>query len=199
METASGPVAESDGFAEGDRVRLAKPFWGEPDPDTGTLLRDWSGPDKGDAPAYPAGSQGTIVYPDSASPEFIKEMKVNGSYLVAMDGGPWLYAGGPLPGVEGAALELIPGHYQVARQYGKLYMRPKFKNRDRVRLKESFVSQNDGKSYEAGWQGIICPLTVTMVECWRTGYYPVSLDDDPFGGNRGMINVPAEVLELILP
>jgi hypothetical protein len=36
-----------------------------------------------------------------------------------------------------------------------------------------------------------------MAECWKTGYYPVSVDDDPFGDVRGMINVPAEVLELI--
>ena len=30
---------EGEGFSEGDRVRLAKPFWGELDPDTGTLLQ----------------------------------------------------------------------------------------------------------------------------------------------------------------
>jgi hypothetical protein len=194
----SEPAAESDGFSEGDRVRLAKPFWGELDPDTGTLMKDWGGPDKGDAPTYPAGSKGTIVYPDPAPPEFIMEMKANGKYVVAMDDGRKLYAGGPRPGVEGAALDRIPGQYQVARQNGKFYLRPKFSDGDRVRLKQSFTSENGGKNYEAGWEGIICPLTVTMVECWRTGYYPVSLDDDPFGGDRGMINVPAEVIELVL-
>jgi hypothetical protein len=191
------PSAESDGFSEGDRVRLAKPFWGEPDPDTGTLLKDWSGPDRGDPPTYLAGSKGTIIYPNPASPEFIDQMKANGEYVVAMDDGRELYAGGPLPGVEGAVLERIPGQYQVARQNGKVYLRPRFGDGDRVRLKQSFTSQNSGKNYEAGWEGVICPLTVTMAECWKTGYYPVSVDDDPFGDVRGMINVPAEVLELI--
>ena len=194
----SGRPEESDGFSEGDRVRLAKPFWGEPDPDTGALLKDWGGPDRGDPATYPAGSKGTIIYPDPAHPEFIEQMKANGEYVVAMDDGRRLYAGGPLPGVEGAVLERIPGQYQVAHQNGKVYLRPKFDDGDRVRLKQSFISQNSGKNYEAGWEGVICPLTVTMAECWEAGHYPVSLDDDPFSHDRGMINVPAEVLELIL-
>jgi hypothetical protein len=193
----SGPSAAGDDFNEGDRVMLAKPFWGEPDPDTGTLLKDWSGPDRGDPPTYPAGSKGTIIYPDPASPELIKQMKANSEYIVAMDDGRELYAGGPFPGVEGAALERISGQYQVARQDGKIYVRPRFGDGDRVRLTQSFTSEKTGKHYEAGWKGAICPLSVTMAECWRTGYYPVSLDDDPFGGDRGMINVPAEVLELV--
>jgi hypothetical protein len=58
MENAFEPVAENGGFAEGDRVRLAKPFWGEPDPDTGTLLRDWSGPDRGGARLIRPGAEG---------------------------------------------------------------------------------------------------------------------------------------------
>jgi hypothetical protein len=124
-------------------------------------------------------------------------MKANGKYVVAMDDGRELYAGGPLPGVEGAVLERIPGLYQVAHQNGKVYLRPKFGDGDRVRLKQSFTSQNSGKNYEAGWEGVICPLTVTMAECWETGHYPVSMDDDQFGHDRGMINVPAEALELI--
>jgi hypothetical protein len=41
-------------------------------------------------------------------------------------------------------------------------------------------------------------LTTTITECSRTGYYQVNLDDDPFGGDRGMINVPAEVLEIVV-
>jgi hypothetical protein len=198
IESASDLPTGSGGFSEGDRVRLAKPFWGKVDSETGTLLKDWSGPDRGDPPAYPAGSQGTIIYPDSAPPEIILKMKANGNYLVAMDDGRRLYAGGPFPGVEGAALERISGRYQVAHQDGKVYLRPKFNAGDHVRLKVSFTSQNSGKAFEAGWEGTICPLTVTMTECWRTGYYPVSMDDDPFGADRGMINVPAQVLELIL-
>lgn len=189
--------AESTGYSEGDRVRLAKPFWGEPDPDTGTIMKDWDGPHTGDAPTYPAGSKGTILYPDPAPPEFIREMKAAGHYLLAMDDGRELYAGGPFPGVEGAALERIPGQYQVAHENGKVYLRPKFGDGDRVTLKQSFTSQNTGRCYEAGWEGVICPLAVTMTECWRTGNYPVSLNDDPFGGDRGMINIPAEALELI--
>lgn len=124
-------------------------------------------------------------------------MKAQGNYVVRMEDGRSLYAGGPFPGLEGAALERIPGQYQVAHQNGQVFMRPKFNDGDRVRLTESFISQNTGASFEAGWEGTICPLTVTMAECWRTGYYPVSLDDDPFGGDRGMITVPAEILEFV--
>jgi len=188
---------DSDGFNEGDRVMLAKPFWGESDPDTGTLLKDWGGPDRGDPPTYPAGSRGTIIYPDPASREIIEQMKASGGYIVAMDDGRELYAGGPLPEVEGAVLEKIPGQYQVIRQNGKLYVRPKFSDGDRVRLTQSFTSEKSGEHYEAGWEGVICPLTVTMAQSWTTGSYQVSLDDDPSEADRGMIKVPAEVLELI--
>lgn len=48
---------ERDGFCEGERVRLAEPFWGELDPDTSVLLKDWNGPDSGEPPTYPAGSK----------------------------------------------------------------------------------------------------------------------------------------------
>jgi hypothetical protein len=190
---------EVDGFSEGDRIRLAEPFWGEADSDTGTLLKDWDGPSRGDSPSYTAGSQGTIIYPNPAPPEVVNDMKVNGKYLVAMDDGRMLYAGGPFPGVEGAALERIPGRYQVARQGGQIRLRPMFNNDDRVRLTKSFTSQNSGKQYEAGWEGKVWAMSVTMDECWRTGYYPVSLDDDPFGRDRGVITVPADALELVIP
>lgn len=193
----SDSPSDSDGFSEGDRVMLVEPFWGEPDPDTGTLLKDWGGPDRGDPPTYPAGSKGTIIYPDPASSETIKQLKAQGDYIVAMDDGRELCAGGPLPGVEGAVLEKIPGQYQVIHQNEKICVRPRFSDGDRVRLTQSFTSEKSRKNYEAGWEGIICPLTVTMAECWTTGYYQVSLDDDPFGGDRGMINIPAEALELI--
>jgi hypothetical protein len=198
-EGESEQSPEGDGFSEGDRVRLAKPFWGELDSDTGALLKDWYGPDRGDPPTYPAGSQGTIIYPSPAPPEFVKEMKASGNYLVAMDDGRRLYAGGPFPGVEGAALERIPGRYQIVREGGQVHLRPMFNDSDRVRLTESFASQNSGKQYEAGWEGKIWAMAVTMAECWRTGYYPVSLDDDPFGGDRGVITVPAGALELVIP
>jgi len=151
---------ESAGFDEGDRVRLAKPFWGEPDRDSGVLLKDWSGPESGDLPTYPAGSAGTIIYPGNVSPEFIEDMKAQGNYVVAMDDGRTVYAGGPFPGVEGAGLERIPGQCQVAHQNGQVSVRPKFNDGDRVRLTQSFTSQNNGSSFEAGWEGSICPLTV---------------------------------------
>jgi len=197
-EDESEQSPEGDGFSEGDRVRLAKPFWGEIDSDSETLLKDWDGPDRGGPPTYAAGSQGTIIYPNAAPPDFVREMKANGKYLVAMDDGRILYAGGPFPGVEGAALDRIPGRYQVARQGGQIQLRPMFNDGDRVRLTESFTSQNSGKQYEAGWEGKIWATAVTMAECWRTGDYPVSLDDDPSGNDRGVINVPAGALELVI-
>lgn len=188
----------SDGFNEGDRVRLAKPFWGKLEPEVGTvLLRDWAAPERGEAPSYEAGSEGTILYPDDAGREFIRDMKASGNYLIAMDDGRKLYAGGPYPGVEGVAFERIPGRYQVVHRKGKVYMRARFNDGDRVMLKQSFVSERTGSRYEAGWEGSIWALAVTMAECWRTGYYPVSLLPDPFGSERGVVNVPAEVLKLV--
>jgi len=189
------PGPESDGFSEGDRVKLAKPFWGKPGPDNPTLLKDWAGPSSGDVPTYPAGSEGTIFYPDDASPELIRDMKADGKYLVAMDDGQQLYAGGPFPGVEGTALERIPGHYQVGHQKGKVYIRPKFHLHDRVELTETFTSQ--GKTYEAGWEGRIGSLTMIISECWETGEYPVRLDPDPFGAVWDEITVSAEALKLV--
>src|SRR5450759_1691726 len=38
-----------------------------------------------------------------------------------------------------------------------------------------------------------------MPECWDTGLYEVSLDDDPVRGDRGMVTVYAESLVLIQP
>jgi hypothetical protein len=39
----------------------------------------------------------------------------------------------------------------------------------------------------------------SMQECWDTGLYEVSLDDDPVRGDRGMVTVYAESLVLIRP
>ncbi|MGP4102979.1 hypothetical protein [Nonomuraea sp. KM90] len=185
---------EHQGFSEGDRVRLVKPFWGEIDPSTGVLMKDWAGQDKGSEPLYAAGAKGTIIYPDDADP---RTMRAEGKHLVAMDDGRRLYSADPFPGVEGTPLERIAGRYQVAHHDKKVYLRPKFDTGDRVALKETFTSRQSGMLFEAGWTGMICPLTVTMAECWASGNYPVSLDPDPFGAERGMVNVPAEALELI--
>ena len=56
----AGPIGAvagvTAGLGEGDRVRLVRPFWGMPDPDTGVLVQDWGAQDAGRRPTYRAGS-----------------------------------------------------------------------------------------------------------------------------------------------
>ena len=183
------------GLGEGDRVRLVRPFWGVPDPDTGVLVQDWDAEDAGQRPTYRAGSNGTIIYPYPAPEDFVAEMRAKGNYIVSMEDGRRLYSGNPSPAPwVNTDLERIPGQYQVTHYNGKTYVRPKFYSFDRVRLRESFTCRNNGRRYEAGWRGRIFPLTTTLAHCWATGLYEVSLDDDLFGRKRGMVTVYAEAL-----
>jgi hypothetical protein len=192
--TARAPA----GLGEGDRVKLIRPFWGVPDPDTGVLVRNRDAEDAGAQPTYPAGSNGTIIYPYPAPEDFIAEMRANSNYIVRMEDGRKLYSGNPSPSPwVNTDLERIPGQYQVTHHQGKTYVRPKFNSLDRVRLRESFICRNNGKRYEAGWRGRIFPLTTTLADCWATGLYEVSLDDDTFGRERGMVTVYAEALVLL--
>jgi hypothetical protein len=192
--TARAPA----GLGEGDRVKLIRPFWGVPDPDTGVLVRNRDAEDAGAQPTYPAGSNGTIIYPYPAPEDFIAEMRANSNYIVRMEDGQRLYSGNPSPSPwVNTDLERIPGQYQVTHHQGKTYVRPKFNSLDRVRLRESFTCRNNGKRYEAGWRGRIFPLTTTLADCWATGLYEVSLDDDTFGRERGMVTVYAEALVLL--
>ncbi|WP_371402064.1 hypothetical protein OHA10_29700 [Kribbella sp. NBC_00662] len=188
-------AAAPAGFEEGDRVRLAKPFWGSAEPGQKVLTWDPELEHSGADPTVAAGDEGTILYPDGADAELIGQMKLESKYLVGLDDGRELYSGGPIPGVGGATLERIPGHYDVYRKQGTVYIRPKFNDGDRVELLESFTSTN-GNHFEAGWEGSICPLTVTMAECWKTGTYPVNLDDSPSGANRGLVTVRADMIKL---
>lgn len=187
--------AVPSGFEEGDRVRLAKPFWGSAESGEKVLSWDPELEHTGADPTVAAGNEGTILYPDDADAELIADMKLHSKYLVALDDGREVYSGGAFPGVGGAALERIPGHYHVYRKQGTVYIRPKFNNGDRVTLLESFTSTS-GSHFEAGWEGGICPLAVTMTECWETGTYPVNLDDSPSGANRGMVTVHADMIKL---
>src|ERR1035441_5343827 len=70
------------GFQEGDRVMLARPFWGALDQETGVLVRDWNGAQTGEPPTYRARSQGTIIYPHPAPEYFVNEMRAKGNYIV---------------------------------------------------------------------------------------------------------------------
>jgi hypothetical protein len=183
------------GLGEGDRVKLVRPFWGVPDPETGVLRPDRDAQDAGERPTYRAGSNGTIIYPYPAPENFVEEILARSSYIVSMDDGRRLYSGNPsaAPWVN-TDLERIPGQYQVTHDKGKTYVRPKFNSLDRVRLRESFTCRDNGKRYEAGWRGRIFPLTMTLADCWATGLYEVSLDDDSFGRERGMVTVYAQAL-----
>ncbi|TCO33394.1 hypothetical protein EV652_103395 [Kribbella steppae] len=191
---APKPAAPS-GFEEGDRVRLANPFWGSAEPGEKVLTWDPELEHSGADPTVAAGDEGTILYPDPATAELIAQMKLQSKYLVALDDGRELYSGGAFPGVGGAALERIPGHYHVYRKEDMVYIRPKFNDGDRVTLLESFTGSS-GNHFEAGWEGSICPLLVTMTECWETGTYPVNLDDSPSGADRGMVTVRADMIRL---
>jgi hypothetical protein len=188
------------GFKEGDRVMLARPFWGELDEGTGVLFKDWNGAAAGEPPSYRARSQGTIIYPHPAPEDFINEMRAKGNYIVMMDDGRKLFScnSSPQPWVN-ADLRRIPGQCQVTYQNGRINVRPKFGKLDRVQLRESFICRNNGKRYEAGWRGQIDPRTTTLAECWDTGLYEVSLDDDPIRGVRGTVTVYAESLVLLRP
>jgi hypothetical protein len=190
------PAGAPAGLGEGDRVKLVRPFWGVPDPDTGVLVPDRDAEGAGARPTYRAGSNGTIIYPHPAPEDFVAEMRANSNYIVRMEDGRRLYSGNPSPWVN-TGLERIPGHYQVSHHQGKTYVRPKFNNLDRVRLRESFICRNNGKRYESGWRGRIFPLTTTLADCWATGLYEVSLDADSFGRERGMVTVYAEALVLL--
>jgi hypothetical protein len=189
------PAKVPDRFSEGDRVKLAKPFWGVLDQDKGVLVRDASGAEKGEPPTYEAGSQGTVIYLHPAPPAVLWEMQTNGNYIVSMDDGQEIYSTSPtgLPWAN-TDLERIPGQYQVTHHNRKSYVRPKFNAFDRVRLRDAFVCLDDGKRYEAGWKGKIFPFATTITECWATDLYEVSLD-----GDRGMVTVHAESLVLIPP
>jgi hypothetical protein len=190
-----GPAGVAAGLGEGDRVKLVRPFWGVLDPDTGVLVQDRDAQDAGERPTYRAGSNGTIIYPYPAPEYFVEEMRAKSNYIVSMDDGRRLYSGNPSPAPwVNTDLERIPGQYQVTHHKGKTYVRPKFNSLDRVRLRESFICRNNGKRYEAGWRGRIFPLTMTLADCWATGLYEVSLDDDSFGRERGMVTVYAEAL-----
>ena len=188
-----GPARVSDRFSEGDRVKLAKPFWGELDPGKGVLVRDSGAAERGEPPTYQAGSQGTVIYLHPAPPAVLWEMQTNGNYIVSMDDGREIYSTSPsgLPWAN-TDLERIPGQYQVTHHNGKTYVRPKFNAFDRVRLRDAFVCLDDGKRYEAGWKGKIFPFATTITECWESDLYEVSLD-----GDRGMVTVHAESLVLI--
>ncbi len=192
------PVRAPAGLGEGDRVKLVRPFWGLPDPDTGVLVRDLDAEGAGARPTYQAGSNGTIIYPYPAPDDFVAEMRANSNYIVRMEDGRRLYSGNPSPSPwVNTDLERIPGQYQVSHHQGRIYVRPKFNSLDRVRLRESFTCRNNGKRYEAGWRGRIFPLTTTLADCWATGLYEVSLDADSFGRDRGMVTVYAEALILL--
>ncbi len=192
---APAPARMTDRFSEGDRVQLAKPFWGKLDPGKGVLVRDASGAEKGEPPTYQAGSQGTIIYLHPAPPAVLWEMQTNGNYIVSMDDGREIYSTSPsgLPWVN-TDLVRIPGQYQVTHHNEKTYARPKFNAFDRVRLRDAFTCLDDGKRYEAGWKGKIFPFATTITECWDSDLYEVSLD-----GDRGMVTVHAESLVLIPP
>jgi len=200
--TATGelpaPAGAAAGLGEGDRVRLVRPFWGVLDPDTGVLVQNQDAQDAGERPTYRAGSNGTIIYPYPAPEYFVEEMRAKSNYIVSMDDGRRLYSGNPSPSPwVNTDLERIPGQYQVTHHKGKTYVRPKFNSLDRVRLREAFICRNNGKRYEAGWRGRIFPLTMTLADCWATGLYEVSLDDDSFGRERGMVTVYAQALFLL--
>jgi hypothetical protein len=185
----------SAGLGEGDRVKLVRPFWGVPDPDTGVLVPDPDARDAGQRPTYRAGSNGTIIYPYPAPDYFVEEMRAKSNYIVSMDDGRILYSGNPAAASWlNTDLERIPGQYQVTHHQGKTYVRAKFNSLDRVQIRESFTCRNNGKRYEAGWKGRIFPLTMTLADCWTSGLYEVSLDDDSFGRERGMVTVYAEAL-----
>lgn len=124
-------------------------------------------------------------------------VKAQQKYLVAMDDGHELWAGGPLSGVEGAVPERIPGKYQVTRQDGQIHLWPKFNERDLVRVKASVTSQVSGARWDAGSEGYIISLHDTMEECWSTGNYNVWLDPDPAHGESGIVELHADVLELV--
>lgn len=188
------------GFREGDRVMLVVPFWGALDQETGVLVRDRNGAQSGKPPTYRARSQGTVIYPHPAPEDFIYEMRAKGSYLIMMDDGRKLYASSssPQPWVN-SDLKRIAGQCQVTHRNGQTYVRPTFNRLDRVQLKESFICRNNGQRYEAGWRGTIFLMARSMQECWDSGLYEVSLDDDPVRGDRGMVTVYAESLVLIRP
>jgi hypothetical protein len=193
-----GPARAPTNLGEGDRVKLVRPFWGIPDPDTGVLVRDRDAEDAGARPTYRAGSNGTIIYPYPAPEDFLAEMRAKSNYIVRMEDGRRLYSGNPSPAPwVNTDLERIPGQYQVTHHQGKTYVRPKFNSLDRVRLRESFICRNNGKRYEAGWRGRIFPVTTTLADCWATGLYEVSLDADTFGRDRGVVTVYAEALILV--
>jgi hypothetical protein len=193
-----GPARAPTNLGEGDRVKLVRPFWGIPDPDTGVLVRDRDAEDAGARPTYRAGSNGTIIYPYPAPEDFLAEMRAKSNYIVRMEDGRRLYSGNPSPAPwVNTDLERIPGQYQVTHHQGKTYVRPKFNSLDRVRLRESFICRNNGKRYEAGWRGRIFPVTTTLADCWATGLYEVSLDADTFGRDRGVVTVYAEALILL--
>ena len=195
-----GHAGAAGGLQEGDRVMLARPFWGALDQETGVLVRDWNGAQTGEPPTYRARSQGTVIYPHPAPEAFVNEMRAKGNYIVMMDDRRKLYScnSSPQPWVN-TDLKRIPGQCQVTHKNGQTNVRPKFNRLDWVQLRESFICRNNGKRYDAGWRGKIFPLTSTMPECWDTGLYEVSLDDDPVRGDRGMVTVYAESLVLIRP
>ena len=194
----SAPAGAPASLGEGDRVKLVRPFWGMADPDTGVLVRERDAEDAGARTTYRAGSNGTIIYPYPAPEDFVAEMRAKSNYIVRMEDGQRLYSGNPSPAPRvNTDLERIPGQYQVTHHQGKTYVRPKFNSLDRVRLRESFICRNNGKRYEAGWRGRIFPVTTTLADCWATGLYEVSLDDDTFGRERGMVTVYAEALTLV--
>jgi hypothetical protein len=193
-------AAVTGGFREGDRVMLVRPCWGELDPSTGVMVKNWNGAATGEPPTFAARSQGTVIYPHPAPDDFVSEMRAKGNYLVLMDNGQKLYScnSSPQPWIN-TDLKRIPGQCQVTYQNGQISIRPKFNHLDWVQLRESFTCRNDGKRYEAGWRGKIVPLTATVAECWDTGLYEVVLDDDPVHGSRGTVTVYAEALVLLRP
>lgn len=142
---------------------------------------------------YPVGSHGTVIQRD---PSIEKGSGSSPSgmdrYLVAMEGRRMSLI------VDGMDIERIYGRAKVIKDaQGEICWEQIFRNGDQVRLRESFT--NNGQLYEARREGRVFfgdLATPAIVECWATGYYPVTLSDGLPNLGRVAFKVPANSLDL---